>query len=234
LGGGEKMNRNIKPVLNILRTLDVASLKNYEVVANLVRLFGIMPWVLAGTVEGPEVEYVNPPYVAAIGQTPDQIAKALVYLSDYKINSYCEIGIYYAGNFLFVSEYLRRFNPGIQCLGVDPNNYVSQEIRERVELSDWMRFATVTSEQIVGRKFDLVLIDGDHSAPWPGKDWENVGKYANICMFHDLQDSLWPDVVAFWGTLKGKKVEFLDTWEGRVTHGIGLIHNKEVKNASKL
>jgi hypothetical protein len=229
------MNRNIKPVLNILRTLDVASLKNYEVVANLVRLFGLMPWVLPGMgLQGPEVEYVNPTYVAAIGQTPNQIAKALVYLGDYKINSYCEIGLYYAGTFLFVSEYLRRFNPEIKCLGVDPNNHVSPEIREMVELSDWMRFATVTSEQIVGRKYDLVFIDGEHTAPWPGKDWDNVGKYSDICMFHDIQDELWPDAGALWRTLKGKKVEFLDTWEDRATHGIGLIHVREVKNASKL
>jgi hypothetical protein len=177
------------------------------------------------TMAGPETDYINQPDTAAIGQTPDQIAKALVYLSDFEIKTYCEIGIYFAGNFLFVSEYLKRFNPDIQCLGVDPTNHVSPEIREIVELSDWMRFATVTSDSIPGRKFDLVLIDGDHSTPWIEKDWDNVGKHSKICMFHDLQESLWPDVGAFWATLKGKKVEFLDTWKDRKTHGIGIIHN---------
>ena len=73
-----------------------------------------------------------------------------------------------------------------------------------------------------------MFIDGEHSAPWPAKDWENVGKHASICMFHDIQEALWPDVAAFWATLKGgKKVEFLDTWKDRKTHGIGLIHVKK-------
>lgn len=219
-------NKNIIPILNIIRNLDVESLKKHEIISNLVRIFGLMPWVHYGmTMAGPETEYINPPDVAAIGQTPDQIAKALIHLSGFEIKSYCEIGLYFAGNFLFVSEYLRRFNPTIQCIGVDPTNHISPEIREYVELSDWMRFATVTSDQIAGRKFDLAFIDGDHSMPWILKDWENVGKYAKICMFHDLQEPLWPDVGAFWATLKGKKFEFLDTWTDRKTHGIGIIHN---------
>ena len=223
-------NKNIVPIQNLIRTLDISSLKNPEVVANLVRCFGIMPWVHYGmTMYGSDTDYINPPETASIGQTPDQIAKALVYLSDFKINSYCEIGLYFAGNFLFVSEYLKRFNPDIQCLGVDPTNHVSSEIREYIELSDWLRLALVTSDQIVGRKFDLVMIDGDHCNPWPQKDWDNVGKYASMCMFHDLQDPLWPDVAAFWIGLKGKKVEFLECWPDRKTHGIGLIHNTPIK-----
>ena len=219
-------NKNIIPVQNILQNLDEKSLQDYKVIANLVRIFGLMPWVHYGmTMAGPETDYINPPDVAAIGQTPDQIAKALVYLSDFEIKSYCEIGLYFAGNFVFVSEYLKRFNPEIKCMGVDPTNHVCPEIREIVELSDWMQFATVTSDQIAGRKFDLVMIDGDHSTGWITKDWENVGKHSKICMFHDLQESLWPDVGAFWAGLKGKKAEFLDTWADRKTHGIGIIHN---------
>lgn len=226
-------NKNIVPIQNLIGSLSIDDLKNYEVVANLVRCFGIMPWVHYGMVmAGPETDYINPPDVAAVGQTPDQIAKALVYLSQFKINSYCEIGLYFGGNFLFTSEYLRRFNPDIKCLGVDPTNHVSPEIREYGELSDWIRFASVTSEAIVGRKFDLVMIDGDHCNPWPQRDWENVGKYANICMFHDIQEALWPDVGAFWATLKGKKVEFLDSWSGRVTHGIGVINNMPTKKGT--
>lgn len=220
-------NRNIAIVQNLLHCLDIASLRNFEVVADLIRVIGLTPWTYDGMSEtGPEARFINPPGMASIGQTPDQIAKALVYLSDIKINSYCEIGIYYGANFFFVSEYLRRFNPEIQCFGVDPTNHVSPEIKELIKASNWMHLEFQTSKQMVGRKFDLVLIDGDHTTPWLVKDWENVGKYANICMFHDLQDSIWPDVAAFWAGLKGaKKLEFLDCYPDRKTQGIGLIHN---------
>ena len=222
------MNRNIPIVQNLIRNLDTESLKNPEVVANLVRAIGLMRWVHYGMdpETGPETLYLNPDGIVAIGQTPDQIAKALVYLSDFEINSYCEIGLYYGGNFWFVSEYLRRFNPDIQCVGIDPVDHVSPQIWDIVISSDWMRVILTTSEEIAGSDFDLVFIDGNHTTPWLVNDWENVGRHSKICMFHDLQDALWPDVGAFWAGLNGpKKIEFLDCCPDRATHGIGLIHN---------
>jgi hypothetical protein len=222
-------NKNILAVQNLLRCLDMASLMDPEVVANLVRAFGIMNWGPATT--GPEARFIGS-NGAAIGQTPDQIAKALVYLSQFKIDSFCEIGVMHGGNFLFVSEYLRRFNPDIQCLGVDPTNYLDAEIRAIIETEMFLTFKSVTSAQIVGQEFDFVFIDGDHVSPWPAQDYENVGQYAKICGFHDLQDLLWPDVAALWEGLKGNKkkvmVEFIDDLSGSRSHGIGLIHDKGI------
>ena len=216
------MNR---AALNIMRSLDLSSLKNPEVVANIVRAFGIVAW--GPRTAGPETQYIVP---AGIAQTPDQIAKALVYLSKFKINSFCEIGVYHGGNFLFCSEYLRRFNPEIRCIGVDPTNHLDAEVRCVIEREMFLSFKSLTSDQVAGEVFDFVFIDGDHIAPWPAKDYENVGRHAKICGFHDLQDPGWPDVAAFWQTLKGDKkkvmVEFLDDLSGCSTHGIGIIHDK--------
>lgn len=220
-------NKNIIAVQNLIRCLDLESLKNPEVVANLVMAFGIMPWGPKTT--GPEMIFINQTG-AAIGQTPDQIAKALVYLSKFKINSFCEIGVMHGGNFLFCSEYLRRFNPDIQCLGVDPTNYLDSEIQEIIEKGIWLTFKSVTSDGIAGMAFDFVFIDANHNKPWPAKDWENIGRYAKICGFHDLQDPLWPDVATFWTTLKcvkKEKVEFLDDPSGCKTHGIGIVHLRD-------
>jgi hypothetical protein len=227
------MNRNIVTVVNLIRTLDTESLRNAEVIANLVRIFGLMPWVNPGmNLVGPEVPFINQTGEAAIGQTPKQISKALVYLSKFKINSFCEIGICYGGNFLFCAEYLKRFNPEIQCLAVDPSNYLNLQIREMIDMSDWMRYVALTSDNLIGRKFDLVFIDGDHTLPWVTKDWENLGKHAKICAFHDIQEDLWPDSMTFWKEIKNTKrttVEFLDCFSDRATHGIGIIHDKEGK-----
>jgi hypothetical protein len=222
-------NKNIIAVQNLIRCLDIESLRNFEVVANLVRAFGIMNWGPNAT--GPEMRFIN--YSgAAIGQTPDQIAKALVYISRFEINSFCEIGLYYGGNFLFCSEYLRRFNPDIQCTGIDPSDYLDSEIKEIINANDWLYYEKTTSESLTGRQFDFVFIDGEHTAPWPAKDYENIGRHAKICGFHDLQDPLWQDVRKFWGTLNNpgmRKVEFLDDLSGRNSHGIGLIHDEIIR-----
>ncbi len=221
-------NKNIIVVQNLLRCLDLESLRNSEIVANLIRAFGIMNW--GPNTAGPEIAFINQGG-ASIGQTPDQIAKALVYLSKFRIDSFCEIGVMHGGNFLFCSEYLRRFNPGIQCLGIDPTNYLDAEIREIIEKEMWLTFKSVTSDQISGQVFDFVFIDADHTTSWIEKDWENVGRHAKICAFHDLQDPLWPDMAAFWTTLKDKKkekVEFLNDPSGCKTHGIGIIYDKGI------
>ena len=225
-------NRNILPVMDLINGVGLDALRDESNVANLVRLFGIMAWDHPGKpLNGPEAAYINPGGMAALGQTPEQIAAALVYLSEYTINSFCEIGVCTGGNFLFTATYLRRFNPGIRCTGVDPTQYLDPDVRNIISSSDWMEFIPATSEGIVGRKFDLVFIDGDHASGWVEKDWQNVGRHAKFCMFHDLQDSNWPDVLTFWtglGFPKGKtKVEFLKCYPDRPAHGIGLIHNKE-------
>lgn len=221
-------NKNIIAVRNLIQCLDLESLRNPKVVANLVRAFGIMPW--GPKTSGPETVFINKDDGGAcIGQTPDQIAGALVYLSRFKIKSFCEIGVMYGGNFLFCSEYLRRFNPDIQCLGIDPTGYLEAEIKEIIDRELHLNFKAVTSDGIAGMVFDFAFLDADHSTPWIIKDWENVGRHAKICGFHDLQDALWPDVAAFWETLdnpKKEKVEFLDDPSGCRVHGIGIIHDK--------
>jgi len=220
-------NKNIIAVQNLLRCLSLESLKNLEVVTNLVRAFGIMYWPSAS---GPEVAFIQQ-QGAGLAQTPSQIAKTLVYLSRFRINSFCEIGVYFGGNFLFCSEYLRRFNPDIHCTGIDPGNYLDSEIRAIIEQETWLNFKSCTSDEIAGMGFDLIFLDGDHTTPWITRDWVNVGQIAKICAFHDLQEPTCPDVGMFWATLQNEKkvkVEFLDDPSGQNIHGIGIIHERKL------
>jgi len=147
-------NKNIIAVRNLIRRLDKESLKNPEVVANLIRAFGIVQW--GPDVFGADEVFKNAsPEMAGIYQTPDQIAKALVYLSDYKINSYLEVGVFQGGTFLFVSEYLRRFNPKIQCTGIDPTDYLNPEIADIINAESWLSFLPCTSDDVAGKPFDF-------------------------------------------------------------------------------
>ncbi len=225
-------NKNIIAVVNLIHCLEVESLRNPEVVANLIRAFGLVCW--GPPVFGKDEQFKNhATEMAGIYQTPDQLSKALVYLSNFKINTYLEIGIFQGGNFLFVSEYLKRFNPEIKCMGIDPTNYLNPEIRELTELSEWMRIASVTSDKLDGRKFDLVFIDGDHSAEWVKKDYESVGQHAKICMLHDIQEGSCPAVMQFWDNLKKttKKtcIEFLESQDAGPIQGIGIMHERSNK-----
>lgn len=219
-------NKNIIAVRNLLRCLDTKSLRNSEVIANLVRAFGIVQW--GPNVFGEDEMFKNPTVdMAGIYQTPDQIAKALVYLSEFEINSYLEIGIFQGGNFIFVSEYLRRFNPDIECLGIDPTQYLNDEVRAVIETEMFLTFKSITSDHLAGKEFDLVFIDGEHTGGWVKRDYENVGKFAKICMFHDVQESSCPEVIQFWESIKDKKsVMFLDCISNQPTQGIGIIHRE--------
>ena len=216
------MNKNIIVVQNLIRILPLEALENYEIVANLVRGFGIVQW--GPDAFGDDEKFKNAgANMAGVYQTPIQIAKALVYLSAFDINSYCEIGVFQGGNFLFVSEYLRRFNPEIKCVGIDPTDFLNPEIKEIIEAENWLSFISATSNEIKKKKFDLVFIDGNHIDGWVKTDWGNVGKYAKICMLHDIQETTCPEIVEFWDKLDGKKIEFLDCSTKQPSQGIGII-----------
>ncbi|MBW1813430.1 MAG: class I SAM-dependent methyltransferase [Deltaproteobacteria bacterium] len=215
-------NKNIIVVQSLIKQLDLKTLKRPAIVADLIRAFGIVQW--GPPAFGNDEKFKNAfEDMAGIYQTPDQIAKALIYLSTFEINSYLEIGVFQGGNFIFVSEYLRRFNPKIKCTGIDPTNYLNPEIKEIIDSEDWLTFLPITSNEITTLKFDLVFIDGDHDNGWIKKDWENVGRNAKICMLHDIQEVSCPEIVEFWGKLKGEKVEFLDYSSELSSQGIGII-----------
>ena len=225
-------NKNIIVVRNLIKCLDVESLRNPEVVANLARAFGIVQW---GPISfGDDEVFKNTTVeMAGIYQTPIQIAEMLVYLTEFKINSYLEIGIFQGGNFLFVSEYLRRFNPDIKCTGIDPTigQYLNDEVKAIIESELFLSVEPITSDNIAGSEFDFVFIDGDHTYAWANKDWENIGKNAKICGLHDIQGPVCPDIVRFWNELKTKgkpTVEFLKSTTAEPTKGIGIIHNAPI------
>jgi hypothetical protein len=225
------LNKNIRVVRNLIQCLPLAVLRDPIVVANLIRAFGIVQW--GPPVFGDEEIYKNRQEdMAGIYQTPGQLAAALVYLSTFKIESYLEVGVFQGGCFLFVSEYLRRFNPEIRCQGIDPTGYLNPEIRDIIAVESWINFAPVTSDMLAGETwppFDLVLIDGDHTTAWVERDWANVGRRAKICLIHDIQETSCPDIVAFWAGLEEKEhartMEFLEHSSPVPLQGIGLIHN---------
>ncbi len=225
-------NKNIIAVRNLIRFLDERSLQNIQVVENLIKAFGLVQW--GPNVFGDDETFKNSNIeMAGIYQVPVQLASALVYLSKFSINSYCEIGVFQGGTFLFVSEYLRRFNPQIRCIGIDPTDYLNKEIAGIMGNEYWLSFNHITSDGLNGIKFDLVFIDGEHFGGWTARDYENVGRYAKICMFHDIQETTCPEVMSFWQSLKEteekKIIEYLEHSASVPLQGIGILHDEVAK-----
>lgn len=79
--------------------------------------------------------------------------------------------------------------------------------------------------------FDLVFIDGDHTYDGVKSDFENYGKLGKYVAFHDIVDSMEPNLVnevievpLFWQELK-QKYRYEEFIVEGSNMGIGLIYN---------
>jgi len=157
----------------------------------------------------------------AIWQTPRQIADALLELLKYDINSYAEVGICKGGSYLLISELLKLKNPNLKSIGIDYKDRLTEDIKK------YINFHLGTSKDFKGESFDLTFIDADHSYEGVSTDYKNMGQYAKIVMFHDINDSKCPGVVKFWNEIKeGKKYkEYTYQTNNQQIHGVGLLFN---------
>lgn len=222
--------KNLLAAINLIRSLEPDQLRSQSIVENLIRVVGIVQW---GNLGDDDKWKNKSPETPGIYQTPGQLAPALVYLSQFKITSYAEIGMFHGANFVFVAEYLRRFNPRIECLGIDPTDYIHPEIEELIAREGWMAYEKKTSDDFKGKPFDLVFIDGDHTNGWPARDWNNLGKPAGICMIHDIQEPTCPECIELWESVKNTKgkiaVEFTANCAAVPQQGNGIIHDRRFK-----
>jgi cephalosporin hydroxylase len=142
-------------------------------------------------------------------QHPKQFGRYLVQLSTLKLESYLEIGTKYGGTFVITVEYLSRFHPVAEAVGVDANfcpsllKYSRMNPKTRfVQLNTRdPRFKDLVERQ---RVFDLVLIDGDHAEDGCRKDFEIVRNHANVIVFHDIVNDFTPGPGVVWREIKDK------------------------------
>ncbi len=165
-------------------------------------------------------------------QIPTQLARCLVELSRYEIGSFIEIGTWLGWTVTFVSAYLRRFNPWLAATTVDVGD--CRAFFRNLLIP--MRVHQGTSEDFRGQRFNLVFIDGDHSYRGCAADYDNLGRHADICMFHDVNDRFVAEYIPneggvprFWVEVKAavspadRVFEYLDHSESDRIMGIGLI-----------
>lgn len=157
-------------------------------------------------------------------QTPRQMAECIFDVLKLNIKSYLEIGLFNGGSYLIMTEFLKRKNPDVICIGIDiTDKYMLEEVKPFLD-----GFQIGTSDDFKGEPFDLVFIDGDHTDFWVNRDWDNVGAPARYALIHDINQPTWPAVKVFWERMKQEKKysEYTYQTEGKPVHGIGLLYNE--------
>lgn len=180
-----------------------------------------------------------------IWQYPTQFSKYLTFLTQFEIDSYLEIGVAYWGTFVFTTEYLRRFRPGLKSYCIDvrvPSLLLNLFAQKRK-----FEYITAKSSELYSHlspdtAFDLVLVDGDHSKEGAMKDFYLVKDNAKIIAFHDIVNFKTPGAIDAWQELKREYAteydcyEFIDQYDelmakqpDRKLLGIGVAVKKSLK-----
>lgn len=149
-------------------------------------------------------------------QYPNQFSKYLTYLSDCNIKNYVEIGCHKGGTFIITVEYLSRFNKIEKCLAVD--NWPRNIMQEYSKINPCVEYLTIDSKssefekKYSDRKWDLVLIDGDHSYVGVKADYQHVYANAKYIAFHDIKNIFCPGTQQIWQDVKSieKNVKFYE------------------------
>lgn len=151
-------------------------------------------------------------------QYPNQFSKYLVHLSRQGIESYMEIGVRHGGTFVITIEYLSRFHPIREALGVDLGR--SSTLREYAEARTGVTVIQASShdegfkQRVRGHEgFDLVLIDGDHTLEGCREDFELVRDRGRVLVFHDIVSQPTPGVTAVWQEVKRLHGGLFDFYE---------------------
>ncbi len=196
----------------------------------MIRGVGLVPIPeAAATYEG-EDEYINGTQQGLI-QLPREFAQWLLLLAEFPPASYLEIGCFNGATASLAAAYLHRISPGARVVTCDlfPAFLFHAEVAKLVPLE--YRVGR-TSYDFTHEQFDAVFIDGDHTFEWAWADYQNVGRNARLCGFHDINNDPYRElhlggVCGVWDLVRrqesGPGIEFREFLEhpSRAIMGIG-------------
>jgi len=151
-------------------------------------------------------------------QYPNQFSKYLVHLARQGIESYMEIGVRHGGTFVITIEYLSRFNPIREAVGVDLG--CSSTLQDYAAGRPGVKVLQANSHDAGFKQFvrghdpfDLVLIDGDHTLEGCREDFDLVRDRGRVLVFHDIVSEPTPGVTAVWQEVRERHDERFDFYE---------------------
>ncbi len=165
----------------------MAELRDQQWLVGIIREIGLSMRVDTEANYADESDHSNGSHQGMI-QYPQEYAGYLLRLSELGIRSYLEIGTFNGASACLAAAYLRRFDPDFQLTTVDSNPMFL--FHERIGGRLPLRYlARRTSYDVRGEEYDAVFIDGDHSFYWAWADYQNAGRRARVCAFHDIHNA---------------------------------------------
>lgn len=121
-------------------------------------------------------------------QIPHEFTKLCLSLGQFRnIKSAIEVGVFKGLSSYFMCAVLSRRNPDLVYTQVDIEDRLENFEEFKSILPALRKQIPSTSDDYIGRNYDYVFIDADHSYDGSMKDYLNVGQYANrMVVFHDI------------------------------------------------
>ena len=212
-----------------VRSASEDELRSLSWLIAVLREVGLVPIPEAGLTYEGEEEWINASQQGLI-QLPREFARWLLIAAEQRPATYLEVGCFNGAAASITAAYLHRFNPNFRAITIDlwPAFVFFGEVRALLPL-DYL--VGKTSFDFAGNRFDAVFIDGDHSFEWAWADYQNVGRNAGICAFHDVNNAPYRElpmggVCAVWEWVKrhepGNKVQEIFEHPSREIMGIGV------------
>lgn len=163
------------------------------------------------------------PYIREYGlwQQPEEISSLIYFLYEKNINTFLNIGTFNGSTFHCITNLLTTIQSSIS---IDPIEH------KKIYTNTKSLYIKTTSDFLKNISFDLVFIDGDHSYETTKNDFENVGKFAKYCVFHDIDDNfIFQDLnggcVKFWNEIKNQYnyIEIISHSKPNKNMGIGIL-----------
>lgn len=197
--------QRVLDAIHKIRAASEPELKSLDWLTCLIREVGLV--AIAEAVENYEGEedHVNASQQGVI-QIPREFARCLQLFAAHRPETYFEVGCYNGATASIATAYLQRFNPAFRATTIDlwPTFIFYPLVRELLPL----RYCVgKISYDFADECFDAVFIDGDHSFEWAWADYQNVGRAARVCAFHDVNHAPYRElqaggVPAVWELIK--------------------------------
>ncbi len=167
-------------------------------------------------------KYVNQIHEPGLWQHPEELALLMVTCRALDVRTVLEVGTFHGGTAALLAAYLKaHVHPDATVTSCDLNRYVTEPVGYEYHVP-------ATSYDFVGKHYDLVLIDGNHTYDGALLDYERLNG-ARFVAFHDIKDRAVAElpcggVPKLWAELKRDRVtmELLRS-DGEPWMGWGLV-----------